>query len=171
MTIKREIKLLIHFQTSTLRPLEFGNWYVISSCTLPGMSLLIYTAKKSFRSHLAASVTAVILTISDTALSVNPRVSASEVSFVLKDMSRVVNFVNWQWVWKHLIVHIRLLKNLFSYNTLLTKNVFFELTCRIPSKYSSENPVWNPVHITKIAMQKDSPCKYVYLGSSYYRLN
>ena len=86
----------------------------------------VYTpSKNSFRSILAPSVTALILTIFGKALSVNPRVSTSEVSFVLKGMSRIVNFDDWQWVWKHLKIHIRLLKNLLWYNTLLTKIVFF----------------------------------------------
>ena len=56
----------------------------------------IPTPPKRFRSVLAPSVTAVILTIFGKALSVNPPVSTREVSFVLKDMSRIVNFDNWQ---------------------------------------------------------------------------
>ena len=57
------------------------------------------------------------------------RASTSEVSFVWKGISRIVDFDNWQWVWKELIFHIHLLKNLLWYNTLLTKIVFFNFTC------------------------------------------
>ena len=42
------MKLLTHFQTSTVVPLKFGNGYVISSHTLFGMRLLIHAGIKVF---------------------------------------------------------------------------------------------------------------------------
>ena len=96
-----------------------------------------YTTQISFRSVLDPSVTTVFLTIFGKALSVNPRVSTSEVYFVLRGVSRIVNFHNWQLVGKLLIIHIRLFKNLLCYNTLLTKSVFFNFTWD-SFKYSSD---------------------------------
>ena len=55
---------------------------------------------------MAHNVSAVILMIFSDALSVGSRVSTSEVGFVLKGMYRIVNFDNWQWVWKQLIIPI-----------------------------------------------------------------
>ena len=75
------------------------------------------------------SVTAVFLTTFGKAQLVDSRVSASAVNSVLKGMSGIMNFNYRQCVWKHLIIHIRLLKNLLWYNTQSTKMVFFNVTC------------------------------------------
>ena len=88
-------------------------------------SIYWYTSpKKSFRSVMAPSVTAIILIIFSNVLSVSPRVLTSEANFILKGMSRIVNFPNWPWVWKHLIIDIRMLKNLLCCNTLVRKFAF-----------------------------------------------
>ena len=103
---------------------------------------------------MAPSVTANILMISSKALSVSPRVLTSEVSLVLKDISNIVNFDNWQWVWKHLIIDIRLLKNVSCCNISTRKFVYFNFT---PEFVQNIVKKINHVHVTKFAMQKDSP--------------
>ena len=70
--------------------------------------------------------------------SVSPRALTNAVNFVLKNMSRIVNFGYWQWVWKHLIIHIHLFKNILCCNTLL-KKIVFSISLPIRSKYSSYN--------------------------------
>ena len=58
---------------------------------------------------MAPSVTAVFYGFFfSEALSGNRRVLPNEVNIVLKGISHIVNFDNWQWVLKYLIVHIRL---------------------------------------------------------------
>ena len=71
---------------------------------------------------MAPSVLAVILMIFSEAISISPRALTSAVNFVLKGMSRIGNFDNWQW--KYLIIHIRLFKNILCCNTRL-KNFNF----------------------------------------------
>ena len=127
----------------------------------------IYTAQKSFRSVMAPSVTGNILMISSEALSVSPRVLTSEVSFVLKGISRNVNPDNRQWIWKHLIIDIRLLKNLLCCNILVKKCVFQFHSSFVQNIVKKIHPV----HVTKFDMQKDCPCKQVYPGSNYHCLN
>ena len=80
---------------------------------------------------MAPSVTANILTIFNEALSVSPRVFTSELSFVLKGMSCIVYFDNWQWVWKHLMIDIRLSKNSLCCKTKVRKFVFFNYTSNL----------------------------------------
>ena len=121
---------------------------------------------KSFRSVMAASVTAMVLMIFSEALSISPRALTNVVNFVLKGISRIVNFDNWQWVWKHLIIHIRLFKNKLCCNTLST--MCFSISHPVRSNKSQ---TINPVHIAMLAIQKESSCKLVYPGSSYYSPN
>ena len=68
---------------------------------------------------MARTVAAVILMIFSEALSVSPRALTNAVNFVLKGMSRIGDFDDWQGVWKYLIIHIRLFKNMLCCNTLL----------------------------------------------------
>ena len=86
--------------------------------------------------------------------SISLRVLTSGASLVLKGMSRRVNFDNGQWVWKHLIIHIRWLKIycvavryqrcVFQFHFWLVQNIFHTM---------------NQVYITKFPMRKDSRCK------------
>ena len=69
-------------------------------------------------------------------LSVSPRVLTSEISFVLKDLYRIVNFDNWRWVW-----------NWYS----VVKKIHFRFVQNIVHTINS-------VHVTKFGMQKDSVC-------------
>ena len=80
---------------------------------------------------MAPSVAVVILMIFSEALSVSPRTLTNAVNFVLKGMSRIVNFDNWQWVLKDLIIHIHLLKNILCCNT---KTFWFLISLLIHSK-------------------------------------
>ena len=108
---------------------------------------LAYTTQKSFRSVMAPSVTAVIFKIFfSEALSFSPRVLTTEVNIGFNGMSCIVNFDNWQWVWKYLIIHIRLFKNSLCSNTVL-RNLCFWISLPIRSKYSSDN---NPCACYKV---------------------
>ena len=105
------------------------------------------------RSVMAPSVTANILMIFSEALAISPRVLTSEVSFVLKCMSHIVNFDNWQWVWKNLIIDIRLIKKLLCCNTLV--KCAFQFHSHFVQIIVQ---TINSVHVTKFAMQNDT-CK------------
>ena len=101
---------------------------------------------------MAPSVTAVFYVFFSEALSGNRRVLPNEVNIVLKGISHMVNFDNWQWVWKYLIVHIRLFKNSLCCNTVLGNLCFpfhFPFVKNIVKKMS-------PAHVTKFDVQKDS---------------
>ena len=121
--------------SNDLSPLVYACWNV-SSCMHCRRST---PNQNSFRSVMVPSVVAVILMIFRETLSVNPRALTSAVNFVLKGMSRIGNFDNWQWVWKYLIIHIRLFKNILCCNTLLKITLSFSISLPIRSKYSSDD--------------------------------
>ena len=84
---------------------------------------------------MAPSVATIILMFFSEALSISTGVLTTEVNIGLKGMSRIVNFANWQWVWKYMIIHIRLFKNSLCYNTVL-KKLCFSISLPVCSKYS-----------------------------------
>ena len=61
------MKLLIDSQTSTVQPLKFGNWWVMSSHTLPGMWLLIHAVIKvkpcQWNSSVVSTIAHILLTV------------------------------------------------------------------------------------------------------------
>ena len=91
---------------------------------------------------MAPSVAAVILMVFSEPLLVSSRALPNVVNLVLKGMSRVVNFDNWQWV--------------FQFHFPFVQNIVQTI---------------NLVHVATFAIQKDSPCKHVYPESNYYGLN
>ena len=80
------------------------------------------------------------------ALSFSPRVLTNEVNIGFNGMSCIMNFDNWQWVWKYLIIYIRLFKNSLCCITVL-RNLCFWISLPIRSKYSSDN---NPCACYKV---------------------
>ena len=58
----------------------------------------VYTAPKNVQTIMAPTVTATIVMMFGEAVSVSPHISFSEVSVVLRGMSRVVIFDKWQWI-------------------------------------------------------------------------
>ena len=126
---------------SRFRPLLENTWPSAFDSYIPTNSVIFTNTplKKSFRSVMTpTSVTTIILMIFSEVLPVSPRVLTNEVTIALKGMSRIVHFDNWQWVWKYLIIHIRLFKNSCCCHTALG-NLCFAISFPIRSKYSSDN--------------------------------
>ena len=110
---------------------SFAKSNAIATYTSSPVMILIHIhtlPQKSFRSVMAPGVAAVILMIFSEALSVSSRALTNAINFVLMSMALIVNFDNWQWVWKHLIIHIRLFKNILCCYTRLEHFVFFNFT-------------------------------------------
>ena len=80
--------------------------------------------------HLWLSLLRLLLWwFSSEALSISPCVLINEVRFVGKSMYRIINFNNFQWAQKYLIICTHSRNNWLHRNKLVTKLVFFMLTC------------------------------------------
>ena len=96
-----------------------------------------YSAPKSFRSVKALELRPLFWWHFSEALSIIPHVLPIEINFVLKGMSRIVNFDYWQGVWKHLIIHIRLFHNIVLQGCI--KKNAFPISFPVLSKQGSDN--------------------------------
>ena len=127
-----------------------------------------YTPTKKVLGHLWFPLLCLLLWwFSCEALSISPRVLISEVSFVWKSISRIMNLNNLHWL-KIFDYLYSLEKWLIASQQTSRKISVFHVNLRFVQNVIQ---TINPVHLTKFGMQEICLCHEVYPGSSQYCLN